>query len=205
MTECESEPAATDVARPAARDPRDPGRRDPRGPALVATAALLLLVAVVASAVLALSHADGYRWSQAALVPADGRPHVVELADDGPALVWTYEAEVVPACTVRDTGVRTDVGTALEPGPVDGAYRREGGSTGDWVATSRIRPASSSVEVTCERAASPVAVESAPALPPLLAGLGAWVALPLGLGLAGLALAGGAALLGVRRGRGGAR
>lgn len=201
MTERESEPVATDVARPDPRDPRDPGRRDPRGPALAATAALLLVLAVVAGAVLALSHADGYRWSQAALVPADGRPHVVELADDGPALVWTYDAEVVPACTVRDTGG----GAALEPGPVDGAHRREGGSAGDWVATSSIRPASSSVEVTCERAASPVAVESAPALPPSLAGLGAWVALPLGLGLAGLALAGGAALLGVRRGRGVAR
>ncbi|MCM3516120.1 hypothetical protein [Nocardioides sp. P86] len=36
MTECESEPAATDVARP---DPRDP--RDPRGPALAGGAALL--------------------------------------------------------------------------------------------------------------------------------------------------------------------
>lgn len=173
---------------------------------LLASGVALLLAAAASWAGLAASHLDGYRWDEASLVPADGRPHDVRLADDRTAVLWTYEPDVTPDCSAVDT----TTGRALPMAPLDASYHREGGSPGDWTGTASFEPASATVEMTCRVSGgstvheTAVAVETAPRMPAPLVGLGAWGAVPVGLALAGLLALGAAALL-VVRGRPAAR
>lgn len=184
-------------------------------PRVLAGGAALLLAAAASWAGLVVSHLDGYRWAEDSLVPTDGRSHRVRLdGDDTAVLVWSNEAHATPTCAAADAVT----GRVLPLTPLDGSYRREGGSIGDWSGTATFRAASAAVDVSCtlgaagsgsgppDRAAGVlVAVETAPVLPPGLATLGAWGAVPVSLGLGGLLMAGVAALRGVRRGAGGRR
>ena len=172
-------------------------------PTVTVAGVALLLAGLGSWLVLLVTQVDGYRWDEQALVPADGLPHEVR-TDGDQALIWSDESVLAPTCTVLDAAS----GEELVLEPTDGAYRRSGGTAGDWVGTSIVDAPSGAVLVSCAlsegsaTSSTPaaaaghgvlVAVEATPALPPWLAGLGGWVALPLTLAAAGaLALFAGA-------------
>jgi hypothetical protein len=157
----------------------------PRRP-LALAAALFLIGSLASFAWLAVTSVDGYDWPEASVVPIDGEPHTVELGAIRTAMLWTYEAEATPNCTIEDASTG-------EPLHLDAVhdYRRPGGSAGEYVATSTFEPGSGAIEVACSgldsSSGSFVAVENAPRLPPFLAGYGMAIAIPLTLALAGLA------------------
>jgi hypothetical protein len=193
-----------DMTGPASEAPaRDSSRRRSRPrltvPGLLAFGAALVLAALISWVGLALTQIDGYRWSDDAMVPDDGRPHTVELNGEGTAMLWSYEAYTAPTCTLVDAATGSD----LRLRSSNAGYWREGGSAGDWLGAATFEPPSSTVEVTCgepgEGSGFWVAVEAAPALPPPLALFGPWLALPIGLSLAGLFAVAAAVLLHVRR------
>ncbi|MCW2768216.1 MAG: hypothetical protein JWO11_4175 [Nocardioides sp.] len=145
-----------------------------------------------------MSQVDGYDWPDESLVPVDGQPHTLSVSQGRTAMMWTYEADSAPDCTIADAYD----GDPLPLQPTEGAYRREGGSAGDWIGTATLQPTSSTVEVTCSgldpRSRSLVVVADAPRMPPALAAFGALVAIPVGLGLTGLLALGAATVLALR-------
>jgi hypothetical protein len=171
-------------------------------PRLLTAGVALVLASLVCWVALALIHFHDYSWPENALVPVDGGRYSVELSSDGRAMLWTYEADAVPTCTVVDDAT----GAVLPLSASDGSYRREGGSAGDWVGTATFESPTRSVEITCmglgKNSRSSVAVEPAPNLPPFLAYFGPWVTVPVTLGVVGLLVAALAvALSALRRGR----
>ena len=124
-----------------ARRARRPHRAGLR---LLAGGAALLLTALVSWAGLAVTQLDGYPWADSSLVPADGQPHTVKLSSDSSAMLWSYDANTTPNCTA----VATATGQFLPLSSVDGSYRREGGSAGDWVGVATFQPQAATVEVT---------------------------------------------------------
>lgn len=182
-------------------------RRFRAGFPLLVGGAALLLAALISWVGLAVTQLDGYPWTDNSIVPSDGQPHTVKLSGDSSAMVWSYEANATPNCTAIDTAS----GQVLPQKPVDGSYRRQGGSAGDWFGVATFQPRTSTVEVTCtlgdgERSRSwgllgegggvLVAVDKAPVMPPALATFGPWGALPVSLAVAGLLAVVSAALLG---------
>jgi hypothetical protein len=168
-------------------------RTDPRTslpwltiPRLLTAGVAIVLVALAYWVGLALIHFHDYNWSENALVPVDGGRHSVELSSGGAAMLWTYEADAGPTCTVVDDAT----GAELPLSASDGTYRREGGSAGDWVGTATFESPANSVAVTCtgldRQSRSSVAVETAPNLPPFLAYFGPWVTVPVVMGIVGL-------------------
>lgn len=107
---------------------------------------LLALTAVsIAGAWHLVSSASGYSWDEEAFVPIEGHGHVVSVAKDERAMVWTYDFLKTPNCEVLD-----ESGVALPLRPADGDYRRDAGSAGDWVGTMTFTPATEKVTVTCD-------------------------------------------------------
>lgn len=107
-----------------------------------------------------------YDWGDA-YVEANGESHVVEVDAGRDAMVWHYEATGALDCEIRDGD---GSGEVLVQHPTDGAYRRDGGSAGDYVGTHVVRPTQAVVTVTCEdvrpaASSAGIAVEPAPRLP----------------------------------------
>ncbi len=149
---------------------------------LVLLAVGLLLAAFIGGVALVVVHGLDYGWDDRALVRVDGRPHTVELRGDTATMVWAYSADAAPRCAVTDA----TTGALLPLSPVTGEYRRDGGSAGDWVGTMTFRTRSSDASLTCAGPGSLVAVEAKPFLPPPLAILGPWGAVPAALAVMGL-------------------
>ena len=147
----------------------------------------LLIAGIVSLAVIAALQVGGYPWSDDVQVPLDGESHTVAVDADRAALIWRFGSLSNPNCVVRDAATQTELPVTW----TDQSYVRGGGmSDVDYVAVLSFTPTSDLVEVTCpglEGARTFVAVEPAPALPPVLAAYGSAVAIPIGLAFAGLA------------------
>lgn len=121
-------------------------------------------------------------------VPRDGAPHAVELASDGEQMLWSFDGDSVPACTVADV----ESGESVPLRGPGGEFRRGAGPAGDWVGAWRFDPASEHVEVTCSRngwgTGSLVEIGPAPRIASFVLGLLATILVPLMIGLAGVAV-----------------
>ncbi|MBI2242592.1 MAG: hypothetical protein HYU55_01060 [Nocardioides sp.] len=121
-------------------------------------------------------------------VPRDGAPHAVELASDGEQMLWNFDGDSVPACTVADR----ETGESVPLRAPGGEFRRGAGPVGDWVGAWRFDPVSEHVEVTCSRTGSGpgslVEIGPAPRISSFVLGLLATIFVPLLLGLAGVAV-----------------
>ncbi|HYF72170.1 MAG TPA: hypothetical protein VD864_05085 [Nocardioides sp.] len=121
-----------------------------------------------------------------ATVAADGRPHVLEVETDGERMLWTDESVVAPRCEVVDRAS----GERVHLRPAAGTFRRENGSPGDWIGSWRFDPGSGELEVTCTGSfeGEEIQIGAAPRVRSLVVGILATIVVPLGLGLAGLAV-----------------
>jgi hypothetical protein len=147
------------------------------------------VLAVASLGVLMLGSADGYRWSAAAEVPRDGRTHEVALPAESTGMVWVYAADSPTDCRVRDA----ESSAAVTLDATDGSHVRQGGSTGTYVGSLTFDSGSGRIAVLCPEeaaGASPVYVEQAPRLPPMLATFGPLVLVPVTLGVAGVLVRG---------------
>jgi hypothetical protein len=188
----------TDVVRASTRTRPTPA-------ALLVAGVVLVCAAFLSLVVLALTSLGGYDWPDGALVPRDGRPHVVALDPDRPAMLWSHDRYQAGDCTVTDSR-----GAAVPLTATDGEHRRPTGGEPPWTGAATFEPGSGPVEVTCavpsvrpasSRSASEVAVGAAPALPPVLDGFGPWSVVPVALALSGLLCLAAAAVVLVRGGR----
>lgn len=152
-------------------------------------AVLLLLGALASGIVLLVRDAGEVGWD--AEVAADGEAQPVPLEPGVRAVVWTYEADANPECSVQD---RED-GRAVQLHEEADPHRRSGGSAGDYVGTWTFE-APGNVLVRCV-GVSGVYVEREPGV---LAALGRIAPVPLLLTAAGLAAALAAAVSARRRG-----
>jgi hypothetical protein len=145
-----------------------------------------LLLALLSVLGLIALNLDGYHWPDSAEVPFDGRTHAVSLPDSATAMVWVYAPDFTGQCRFVDA----QTGTVLPVRRADGDYWRPGGSAGPYAGRFTVQSGSGEVAVRCPRVdgVSPIHVEQAPWLPPLLAQFGSFVLVPAALASAGVLL-----------------
>lgn len=120
-------------------------------------------------------------------VARDGVAHTVRAEPHQEQLMWSFEADDVPACAVVDLGTGEPV-SLRAPG---GEFRRGAGPTGDWVGAWRFDSGSGRLEVTCSAGSGPgatVEIGPAPHIGSFVVGIVATILVPLALGLAGVAV-----------------
>ncbi|MXG88655.1 hypothetical protein [Nocardioides flavescens] len=168
-------------------------RQRTRDPLVLACVGVTLLVAAFLAAVaVAAAGAGGYDWPDDVVVTTDGQPHRVETSQSRSTLVWASSPDVVDGCEVADAAS----GEPVALSPYDGGWTRSEKDL-DWTAVAAFDAPSDAVVVTCAGSGETfVAVQARPRVPAALAGLSAWVVVPLLLGLAGVgALLGAVGLL----------
>ncbi|CAI9419054.1 hypothetical protein [Nocardioides sp. T2.26MG-1] len=121
-------------------------------------------------------------------VVRDGEAHAVEVSTDGDLMLWSYDFESRPSCSVVDRATGDEI-ELRRPG---GEFRRDSGTAGDWVGTWRFDPGSGDLEVSCTATdsspLSTVEIGPAPRIGSFVVGILATIVVPLLLFLAGVAV-----------------
>lgn len=143
----------------------------------------LLVAALVSAVALFVWTLSGFLGTDVS-VPADGRPHQVQVPTDGERMAWSGESRFDlgdPPCAIVDTATGTEV-ALRSPG---GDFRRQDGG-GDRVGVARFDPGSGSLTITCAAASGALEIGPAPSLGSFGLGLAATIVVPLVLGGLGL-------------------
>lgn len=147
----------------------------------------LILVGLVAGVALFIWTLAPF-FSTDARVPADGRPHVVEVGTDGDRMLWHDDDLADPGCRLVDQAS----GRELSLRPVDHEFTRATPRHGDLIAAYRFAPGSGHLEVTCSGPVADddgfedVVIGPAPNIRSFVGGLIATIAVAAFLGLLGL-------------------